>query len=70
MNHDSTAQRDIRYFYWRFSRAGLPQPDSANAQAFAERVAIMIADAGMIETEAREAAIAPYLVKETSTAQP
>ena len=55
------AQRDIRWFYWRLGQAGHAKPSSVDAQAFAERVAILMADAGLAEGQAREEAIEPYL---------
>lgn len=57
------AQRDIRWFYWCLGNAGHKALDSADAQAFAERVAIMVADGGLTETEARREAVGPYLAR-------
>jgi hypothetical protein len=57
-------QRDIRFFYWRLGQEpGAPKPDSADAQAFAERVAIIMESCGLSEHDAREEAVKPYLDK-------
>lgn len=64
MNYYMTpAQFDIRWFYWRMGQAGHAKPSSVDAQAFAERVAIMMADAGMSEDGARHESIKPYLTE-------
>jgi len=49
-------QKDIRWlFAWAKSKS-LPTPNGDVATAFAERMAIMLFEAGLSEREAREAA--------------
>lgn len=55
------AQTDIRWFYWAMGEAGIGRPSSAEAEAFAERVAIQMEAAGLTLAQARAEAIAPYL---------
>ncbi len=49
-------QKDIRWLFVWAKGQGLPPPTGDRATAFAERMAIMIFEAGMPEREAREAA--------------
>jgi hypothetical protein len=49
----TAAQRDIRWLIVCCQAAGIPKPESPAMEAFAERVAIRMAD-GMTESEARE----------------
>jgi hypothetical protein len=49
-------QRDIRWLFWRAKQLGQAAPNGDQATAYAERVAIMIYDAGLSEFHAREAA--------------
>lgn len=53
------AQRDIRYLFARHKRQGQPPPTSDRATAYAERVAILVHDAGLSEHRARETACRP-----------
>jgi hypothetical protein len=66
----SPAQRDIRWFYWRMNAAGVSRPESADAQAFAERVAIMMEAAGLSEADARAEAVKPFLSDATEASCP
>jgi hypothetical protein len=53
--------KDIRWLFVHCKQAGIKPPEGAHCEAFAERVAIMLADGEMTEAEARECAFAGYL---------
>ncbi|BBL74906.1 hypothetical protein [Methylomagnum ishizawai] len=58
-------QKDIRWlFAWAKAQA-LPMPDGDRATAFAERMAVMMFEAGLPEREAREAAARSTLIPPT-----
>lgn len=54
-------QKDIRWLFAHAKSQNLPPPTSDQATAFAERVAIMIFEAGLSEREARLEAANPIL---------
>jgi len=53
------SQRDIRWLFAQAKARSLPAPDGGQATAFAERVAIMVHDAGLPEGQARAEAAKP-----------
>ena len=53
--------KDIRWLFVRCKQAGIKPPQGAHCEAFAERVAIILADGEMTEAEARAFALAGYL---------
>ncbi|SMF95119.1 hypothetical protein SAMN02949497_2465 [Methylomagnum ishizawai] len=58
-------QKDIRWlFAWAKAQA-LPMPDGDRATAFAERMAVMMFEAGLSEHAAREAAARSTLTAST-----
>ena len=57
--------KDIRWLFVRCKQAGIKPPQGAHCEAFAERVAFILADGGMTEAEARECAFTGYLSQST-----
>ena len=48
--------KDIRWLFVQCKQAGIEPPKGEHCEAFAERVAIILADGGMTEAEARACA--------------
>ena len=57
--------KDIRWLFVQCKQASIEPPQGPHCEAFAERVAIMLADGKMTEAEARECAFAGYLSQST-----
>ena len=53
--------KDIRWLFVQCKQAGIEPPKGEHCEAFAERVAIILADGGMTEAEARASALAEHL---------
>ena len=53
--------KDIRWLFVQCKQAGIEPPKGEHCEAFAERVAIILADGGMTEAEARACALAGHL---------
>ena len=57
--------KDIRWLFVHCKQAGIKPPEGAHCEAFAERVAIMLADGEMTEAEARRCALAGHRAEAT-----
>ena len=53
--------KDIRWLFVQCKQASIEPPKGEHCEAFAERVAIMLADGEMTEAEARACALTGYL---------
>ena len=53
--------KDIRWLFVQCKQAGIEPPKGEHCEAFAERVAIILADGGMTEAEARACAFKGHL---------